>query len=292
MLNAKRFTLRGKAVSLKNDMPFEIKPFLNLVLSLEQNLRSSIPVLSDLAALAAKTDSPGGGGSLLREGYLSEGILNGGIIYRRLNRHYLRLCRVTGELDRLDLNKVAPYSLQAFSLEDFVFSNINFSRYREINEKDFGLFIPEALDDFSEEFFRKNFGFCRVEVQTVIEGSYKKTQGQFMNEGKYEMIRENPLILSIMRTLETSLENSPLFTIGEIQKEVEKLPGLSGKRIIIPEMNTLYHLIVLSLNNTSVTHEDGMVTKLLVSRERELTGIFRPGNKPWTRVLIPNLTNN
>ena len=227
-----------------------------------------------------------------REGILLEGVLYDGLLYRRLSRHYLRLCRVTGELDRLDLNKVAPYSLQAFSLEDFVFSNIDFSRYREIDEKDFGLFLPEALTDFNEEFFRKNFGFCRTEVQTLIEGSYKKTQGQFINEGKYKMIRENPIILSIMRTLETSLENSPLFTIEEIREEMEKLPDFAGKKIGIQKMNELYRLIVTSFNNASVTHRDGMVTKLCVSREGELTGVFRPGNKPWTRVLIPNLTNN
>jgi len=243
----------------------------------------SIPLFLELAGFITKKKAPD-----KREGILLEGFLYDGLFYRRLNRHYLRLCRVTSELDRLDLSKVAPYSLQAFSLEDFVFSNIDFSRYREIAEKDFGLFQPEALADFSEEFFRKNFGFCRVEVQSIIEGSYKKTQGQFINEGKYKMIRENPLILSIMRTLETSLDNLPLFTFEEMQEEVAKLPDHTIKRTIIPDVDTLYRHLVSSLDNVTVTHEDGMVTKLFVSREGELTGTFRPGNKPWTRVLIPN----
>jgi len=259
-------------------MPFEIKPFLNLALSL-QNLRLSTPILHNIATLTSKTDHQGASG-----GFLSKGIL-----HSRLSRHYLRLCRVSGELDRLDLKKAAPDSHRNFSLEDFVFSGIDFSRYREINEKDFSLFQPEALGDFSEEFFKKNFGLYRSEVQSVIEGSYEKKVGQ-TGMVKYKLTRENPMILSIMRTLEISLENSPLFTIEEIQKEAEKLPGISGKNL--SEMDELYRQLVFCLNGVSVTHIDGMVTKLFVSHEGKLSGVFRPGNKPWTRVLIPNLTNN
>ena len=257
-------------------MPFEIKPFLNLVLSLDQNLRHSIPILDNIASMAVKTDSLDGSVKFLHEGFL----------YRRMNRHYLRLCRVTRELDHLDLNKVAHNSLQAFSLEDFVFSGIDFSRYREIDEKDFSLFQPEALGDFSEEFFKKNFGLCRREVQSAIEGSYQKKESQIGIMGKYKLTRENPLILSVMRTLEISLENSPLFTIEEIREEAKKLPGFSGQRIVVPDINALYRQLVLSLNDVSVSHGDGMVTKLLISSEGELSGTFRPGNKPWTRVLI------
>ena len=266
------------------------------------NSNPSIPLFLELAGFISKKEPLDKREGLLYEGLLYDGLLYDGIIYRRLNRHYLRLCRVTGELGQLDFKKVAPdsskdfslggFSQGGFSLEDFVFSGIDFSRYREIDEKDFVLFLPEALTDFCEEFYKKNFGLCRREVQSVIERSYKKKQGQIGLMGKYKMTQENPLILSIMRTLEISIENSPLFTIEEIREEAGKLPDSIGKRIVIPEMDEFYRQLVLSFDNASVVHGDGTVTKLLVSREGELTGVFRPGNKPWTRALIANLTNN
>ena len=274
-------------------MPLEIRPFLNLVLSFEESIRLSVPVLHNLASLAAKTESQRRSTVVSRESVLSEALLSDGLflseglLYRRINRHYLRLCRVTGELDRLDFKKASQGSLKDFALEDFVFSGIDFSRYREIDGAGFDIFSLEALTDFSDEFYKKNFGLCRREVQSVIEGNYKKTIGQNKTTDKYTLMRENPLILSVMRALEISLENSPLFTIEEISKEVEKLPCLGGKKNVIPEINALYHLLVSSLDKVSVTHGDGMVTKLFISSEGELSGTFRPGNKPWTRVLIP-----
>ena len=244
------------------------------------NSTPAVPPLLELAGFITKKEPLNKG-----EGILIEGFLYVGPLYRRLSRHYLRLCRVTDELGQLDFKKAAQgnqkgFSMGGFSLEDFVFSGIDFSRYREIDEKEFGLFQGEALADFGEGFYKKNFGLCRSEVQSVIEGCYKKISGQ------YKMTRGNPLILSIMRTLETSLDNSPLITVEEIQENAGKLPDFTGKRISTTEMNTLYRQLVLSLNNASVTHGDGMVTKLFISREGELSGVFRPGNKPWTRVLI------
>jgi hypothetical protein len=219
------------------------------------------------------------------EGLLYDGLLYEGLLYRRLNRHYLRLCRVTGELGQLDFKNAAKGSLKDFAFEDFVFSGIDFSRYREIGEKDFGLFSPEALTDFSEGFYKKNFGLCRREIQSVIEGCYIKAKGS------YKITQEKPLILSVMRTLETSLDNSPLFTAEDIREKAGKLPGSAGSAGSAGkgamETNSLYRRLVASLDNASVIHGDGLTTKLFISREGELKGIFRPENKPWTRVLIP-----
>ena len=204
---------------------------------------------------------------------------------KKIERRYFRLCRVQNDLGRLDFKKAAPGkntgSAFGFSLEDFVFSQTDFSPYREIEEKHFEDFFLEGLSDFDDSFFTKNFSLDRGEVKSVIETSYKK------NEVLYKIQRENSLILSIMRTLDTSLEETALFTPEEIQAEIEKLQDFAGENIILPEIKTFFPLFVSSLANISVRHNDGMTTKLFVCGEGNLKGTFHPAGKPWTRVLIP-----
>ena len=86
-----------------------LKPFFDFILP--QPL--SLPLLKELAFLSTGTIS-----ASLEPGPLKSGI----------HRRYLRLCRLQGELAGLDLEKVKP----GVSLEDFVFSKIDFHRYREI----------------------------------------------------------------------------------------------------------------------------------------------------------------
>jgi hypothetical protein len=98
------------------------------------------------------------------------------------------------------------------------------------------------------------------------------------------------MILSVMRTLETSLEDLPLFTPEEIGEELKKLPGFDGGSpgSFPPEIRnvkTLFPLLVLSLDGVAISRE-GEEIKLFVSAEGNLEGIFQPDNKPWTRVLI------
>ena len=188
------------------------------------------------------------------------------------------------ELGRLDFKKAPPGA----SPEDFIFSSIDFSRYREMNENEFNLLFPESLTDFTENFFMDNFGHCRSEIQSLIEESFKKTTHV------YRIQKDSPSILSvlsIMRTLDTSLESSSLFTVEEIRAELKNLLSFVGKDAGIPAeipgSERLYSLLVLSLDNVCITHEDGMTTKLFISDEGDLAGTFRPGNKPWTLVLIP-----
>ena len=243
-----------------------LEPLLNIILSLKQNLPLSIPLLRELALITTKVDFP----------YKS-----GGLLYGRINRLYTRLCRVTNELGRLDFKKAAMGSHAGLTLEDFVFSQIDFSRYREIGEKDFYEFFLEGLNDFNENFFINNFGLEKKEIKQTIEDGYKKTNGFFRIQ------REGPLILSIMRTLETSLENPALLTPMEIQAEMDVLLNFIGAGKQIKDEGLLYKLLVLSLDNVTIAHDDGIVTKLFISPEGDLLGIFLPGNKAWTRILIP-----
>ena len=252
----------------------ELKPFLDLVLSLRRDLPLAIPLLRDLAGMAA----PGTNRDT-------------GLIKRRIDRRFRRLCRIQEELSRLDLKKAAPAISQGTALEDFVFSRIDFARYRKMDEKEFDMLFPEGLTDFDETFFKKIYGIGREEIQSLVAGSYKKA------DGVYSIQRENPLILSVMRTLETSLETSPLFTARETEEELKNLLGFVGagkgrsKGELLPGMELLYPLLVSSLDNVSILHEDGMTTKLFISPKGDLSGTFRPGNKPWTLILIPANSN-
>ena len=255
----------GTSSQLKQD-----DSFFSLILSLKQDLPVKIPLLREIAAMAMKTSYPGG---------------NDGLLFKKLNRLYLRLCRITEELGRLDFNKAFPGAQGALAarvaFEDFIFSQIDFSRYREINESYFRKLFLEGLIDFSGDFFTNNFGIGRSEAGKIIIESYKN------KDGFYTIERDNPLILSIMRSLETSLENAVLFTPGEIGAEMKELLDFTGGRSGISLADELYSFLVLSLDDTLILHEDGMATRLFNSREKELSATFRPGNKPWTRVLIP-----
>ena len=245
----------------------ELRPFLDLVLSLKRDLPLSIPLLRELAALVTGTEHKDPAA---------------GIIRKKIDRCYARLCRVQQELGGLDLKKAGPGMAQGSALEDYVFSKIDFSRYRKIEEKDFEEFFLEGLADFDDGFFKKNLSRGRKEIKNLIEESYKKTEGQYI------ILKENPVILSVMRTLDTSLESSPLFCAEEINEEVKKLLDfVSGrKEELLPGAGRLYRSLVFSLNGLSITHKDNMTTKLFISPNGDLSGTFRPADKPWTLVLI------
>jgi len=244
-----------------------LKPLFDLALAQPP----SIPILRELALLSTGT---------------APAELDAGPLKKGIHRRYLRLCRLQIELGRLDLKKATP----GISFEDFIFSKINFFRYREIEEKYFITLFIEGLKDFDEVFYRRKLNIGKKEVQTLIDMNYKKT------EGFYKIQRENPMVLSIMRTLETSLDDLPLFAPNEISGELTKLTRLASKSFSsfpaeIQNPYTLFPLLVLSLDNTVIAHEDGMETKLVVSAEGNLEGLFRPDDKPWTRVLIPKNQN-
>ena len=236
-------------------MTAEISRFLEYLFALP----FPIPILRDLADLSSGKNRASGP------------------LKRKMERRYRRLCRVSKELGSLDLKKAAAVNVR---LEDFVFDQIDFDRYRKIPEKDFDEFFLEGLEDFGESFFKKNFSFTRKELKSLIDTGYQKEAGE------YKLQRETSLVLSVMRTLETSLEAAPLFTAEEIIDELQGLPEPIRENIL-PNIKQRYPLLVSSLINKSFTHSDGMTTKLFISAGGDLSGTFLPGNKPWTLILIP-----
>ena len=238
----------------------EVCKFLEYVFTLPVVL----PMLRDLADLSSGKDR------------------GQGPIKRRLERFYMRLCCLQSELGRLDLKRAslgATLGVEGHkTLEEYVFNQVDFSRYKKIAAQYFEKIFPEALADFEGSFFKSNFGLGKKEIKSVIEESYLKA------ENEYHLQKENPLILSIMRTLETSLETVPLFSAEEIEKERLKLPNHVEEKL--PGIVELYPVLVSSLDKVTVTHSDGMTTKLFISPTGDLSATFQPGGKPWTCVVI------
>jgi hypothetical protein len=194
-------------------------------------------------------------------------------IRRRIESRYRRICFVYGELAKLDVaakgsgapgtsvKDNADGSAAAGSFEDFVFSRIDFSIYKKIDAEEFRLLFDEGLADYEEEFFRKAFAMNREKVRETIESSYIRA-GPF-----YVCKSAGPLLLSIMRTLHTSLEFAPL---------------LSGNDVADAEQ---LGLLTAALDGVVIRHDDGMETRLFM-KGSSLYGTFRPVNKAYTVMLI------
>jgi len=217
-----------------------------------------IPLFKDIADLALHKDGVNGP------------------LKQRMERRYRRLIRVQDELRCLDLKKASP----GVGLEDFVFSQIDFSRYQTIAENDFDHLFLAGLSDFDESLYQKNFNLSCGEIQSIITVSYEKT------EKKYTLTKKSAVVLSVMRMLETSLESLPLFSAKEIIAELQTLP-VAVQAKLAPYTHNLYPLLVSALNGAVLTHSDGMTTTLSISPSGDLSGIFHPANKAWTLVLIP-----
>ena len=242
-----------------------LKPFLDYVSSINESnpLRASIPILRELTDMAVNAEKAAAGP-----------------VKKRIHRQYYRLCRLQEELGRLDLKKAKPSVSLGINVEDYIFSSIDFSRYKEINETYFVKLFAEGLEDFPDAFFWNNFNRRRDDIKEIIEKSYKKT------ESVYKVMRESPLLLSVMRTLETSLETVPPFSLNEIMEELDRIPAKYGGS---ENKKKIFLLLVSSLDGVIITHDDGMATKLFITDSGELAGTFRPADKPWTLILIPSV---
>jgi hypothetical protein len=204
-----------------------------------------------------------------------------GLLWKRLERRYLRLCAVQEELGRLDFKKAGG----SVSFGDFVFSQTDFSRYAKISARDFALYT-EGLEDFGDPFFTENFRISRAETAQTINRSFRES------DGFYLLRRPGPVILAIMRTLETSTAALPLVRPEEISGEMKALCGYLGiEADLLPGEKAGAFLAWLfgRLDKTAVTHADGAETLLFTGENGSLMGTFKPGGKAWTVTLAPGL---
>jgi len=196
------------------------------------------------------------------------------VVNKRIESRYRRLLFVHRELAKLkpvsnDSGSVKPKPGESF--EDFVFKQIDFSVYKKIDEEEFCLLFDKGLSDYDESFFQKNFAKSRREISRIINDAYVK-------EGPFYLCKKPGLLLmSIMRTMHSSLDFAPLLdTIDFIAKDQLK------------EAAEL-------LDGALIRHNDGMETKLFIPREQNkgkippnslLCGTFYPLGKACTLSLV------
>jgi hypothetical protein len=243
----------------------------------------AIPILRDIGELSAGTKAPAYPG--------------GGIIRTRLESRYRRICFVYQELRKLDFKKAKPGML----FDDFVFEQTDFGIYKKIPMDDFYLLYDAGLDDFDDTFYKKNFRINRGAVRTIISRMYRQTGPCYYC--KEEKILQNPLLISVMRTLHTSLEFVPLIGNAELLRECTGLIHFLlaqsdlGKDMFFymaQGFNELFCRILCNLHKVTVTHSDGMNTTLFIAASGDtrtsalsLWGTFRPLNKAHTVSLVP-----
>jgi hypothetical protein len=214
------------------------------------------------------------------------------ILNRRLESRYRRIKFVYQELARLNTvlqpgalpasggavgveirgaagaaaNSVAPLAVPGGSFEDLVFKNIDFSIYKKIEAEEFRLLFDEGLEDYNDDFFEDAFKMSREEVREIIISAYIKIGPFFVCK------KSGPLLLSFLRTLQTSLEFAPILTAKDTES---------------PEQ---YSALIAALNGVVIRHSDGTETKLFVPPAAEhdpaLSGTFHPLGKAHTIALI------
>ncbi|MDR3122490.1 MAG: hypothetical protein LBU16_01765 [Treponema sp.] len=225
-----------------------------------------MPVLSDIAAL-------GNGAGPSR-----------GIIRKRLDRRYARICVVYRELSKLDFTQARPGT----GLEDMVFAQTDFNAYGKISQEDFNLFFVEGLDDFEDSFYKYNLMLDRAAVQRAISRWYTRAGDYYLYTGK------NPLLLGIMRSLHTALDFAPLIRSGETLEETAVLIRFLQSKSALEEdalaaltQNPLafFSALLRSLDKATVTHPDGMAATLFIQEGSDppvLYGTFRPEHRAHT----------
>ncbi|MDR0599631.1 MAG: hypothetical protein LBG84_06060 [Treponema sp.] len=216
------------------------------------------------------------------------------LVKRRVESRYRRILFVHQELAKLDAAAAkakrngpgaeffaAGGQNAPRSFEDFVFSQIDFSLYKKIEAAEFLLLFDQGLEDFDEPFFTKAFKMDREKVRALIAGSYLRA-GPF-----YVCKSAGPLLLSIMRTLHSSLEFAPLLS-GDDLSSGEQLRAAAG-----------------ALNGMVIRHGDGRETRLFTPDAADraktttnaeaaetrrgpplLCGAFYPLGKAYTITLI------
>ncbi|MDR1249378.1 MAG: hypothetical protein LBK63_08765 [Treponema sp.] len=244
--------------------------FLRILRALPKELALQMPLLSDIALLGG-----GAGGTVLP---------SPGLIQRRLDRRYARICVVYRELSKLDFTKARSGT----GLEDMVFAQTDFDRYKKISREDFAVFFDEGLEDFEDSFYKYNLMMDRETVQKILSRRYKREGDYYCCDG------ENPLLPGIMRTLHTALDFAPLFSAGEILGEGAFLIRFLQSRSAMGEdalsalqenLDKLFSSLIKSLDRATATHPDGMTTTLFVQEGSDppiLCGTFYPEHKAHT----------
>jgi hypothetical protein len=263
------------------DLP-RTRRLLSGLAALPPDMPGKPSLLTDVAALCAGT--PGAD---------PDAAVSWGPVRRGLNRRYLRVRFVQSELERLDFKKAGP----GVRFNDFVFDQIDFSAYKKIPAEEYSLYSREGLEDFEPPFFTRNFRLSREKTLALISGAYTRAEGFYCI--RQEKMLFNPLLMSILRTLQTSLEFAPLFTGEAVRDECRAMfhllrPGEAenGAAFLREDgPDRLFASLLRALHGASMIHPDGMKTNLSALQEENalfLRGAFHPQGKAYTITLARN----
>lgn len=256
--------------------PDAVRRFLRDLGRLPPDMMRRLPVLTDMALLV-----PGGNHAapIPKSGAPSAGLLLG-----RLERRYRRICFVQRELERLDFSQTRP----GIAFDDLVLEQADFSMYRSLSAEEFSLFSGPGLEDYEDGFFQSTFELRRKAVAGIIGGAYDR---EARAEGPRFQLRDerflrNPLFLSIMRSLHSSLDFVPLFSREEIDGEWRALHrALDACAVNAAGFSQFLSILIPALDGGGMVHRDGMRTEFSVQGE-SLQGVFHPENKAYTMILL------
>ncbi|MDR0388687.1 MAG: hypothetical protein LBH73_01295, partial [Spirochaetaceae bacterium] len=206
----------------------------------------------------------------------------------KLERRYQRLCFVQESLEHVDFKRLKPGQ----DFEAFMLGQADFSRYALIDEKIFtGLFIG-GLDDYPDSFFGSMFGMNREAIRALMLASYAE------KAGKRLLVKNRLFILSVMRSLHSSLDFAPLWDKEAVVNEIDAVLAFFAGRGIIGQRPSaalkaksaeLFLCLLNLFHHTEYFHEDGVKTKLYLTPFRgyiSLAALFSPLGKAHSLSLV------
>ena len=211
------------------------------------------------------------------------------VVKQRIESRYRRILFVHHELAKLNVavKQAGPIkTIPGGSFEDFVFSAIDFSIYKKIDAEEFRLLFDEGLADFEESFYQKTFTMSREDIRRTITEAYIK------EDSFYICKRTGLLLLSIMRTVHSSLDFAPVLTsddVAEISRRTRAGDTCVNGQGFFSGKDQLRAAAKL-LDGALIRHKDGMETKLFTPKAKNnenipadplLCGTFYPMGKAY-----------
>jgi hypothetical protein len=207
------------------------------------------------------------------------------IVTKNIDRRYRRIAFVQQSLEKINFSKAKPDS----KFEDFIFAQSDFSIYEKIDAETFQCFYIDGLDDLSDDFFTRILSRNKSEIQNIISARFKLVDGFYVSDG-------NPFLISILRSIHTSLDFAPFPNQNQCYSELEKLLEFLQKNVNLPdrffqylaqEEDDLFCALLGLFDKTEIMHRDGMKSRFVFGEENGNAALFivyHPHGKAYTKL--------